>query len=328
MIRKVQLLLIPVVFCGLVSTASARREIIDPEEANADPDFGVQGEYTGGGTMPDGSESKAGAQVIAEGKGNFRVVVYQGGLPGAGWTRGEKRFSLSGKREGDLTTLSGKDTGGTISGGVMKITDAAGKEKIKLTRTQRKSPTLGQKPPSGAVVLFDGKSAENFQRGRLTKYNTLLAGTDSKGKFNSYSLHLEFCLSWMPNARGQGRSNSGVYAHDCYEIQVLDSFGLEGRHNECGGIYKLRQPDVNMCLPPLSWQTYDIDFTAPKYSGGKKVANARMTVRHNGVMIHDDFELPRNNPGRQGEGPGPRPLHLQGHGCRVQYRNIWLVEKK
>lgn len=174
----------------------------------------------------------------------------------------------------------------------------------------------------------DGTSAEHFDHPEhLTKCGTLMSGVTSKDKFNDYTLHLEFLLSWMPEARGQGRSNSGVYLHDCYEIQVLDSFGLEGRNNECGGFYSIREPDVNMCLPPLAWQTYDIDFTAPKYQEGKKVANARIRVRHNGVVIHD-MELPRNNPGRQGEGPGPRPLHLQGHGNQVQYRNIWVVEKK
>ena len=132
----------------------------------------------------------------------------------------------------------------------------------------------------------------------------------------------------MPSARGQARSNSGVYLHDCYEIQVLDSFGLEGKDNECGGFYKLRKPDVNMCFPPLTWQTYDVKFTAPKYEDGKKVANARVEVRHNGVVIHPEFELPHATPGRQDEGPAPRPFYLQGHGNKVEYRNIWVKEKK
>ena len=162
----------------------------------------------------------------------------------------------------------------------------------------------------------------------MSRDKNLMSEATSKQKFGDYRLHVEFRLSYMPNARGQGRSNSGVYLHDCYEIQVLDSFGLEGKDNECGGFYQLRQPDVNMCYPPLTWQTYDVEFTAPKYQDGKKTANARVTVKHNGVVIHPDFELARNTPGRQKEGPAPRPLYLQGHGNKVEFRNIWLVEEK
>ena len=162
----------------------------------------------------------------------------------------------------------------------------------------------------------------------MSKDKNLMSEATSKEKFGDYRLHLEFRLSYMPDARGQGRSNSGVYIHDCYEIQVLDSFGLKGENNECGGFYSIREPDVNMCFPPLVWQTYDIDFTAPKYEDEKKVANARITVKHNGVTIHDNVELPHATPGREEEGPAPRPLYLQGHGNKVEYRNIWVEEKK
>ena len=110
---------------------------------------------------------------------------------------------------------------------------------------------------------------------------------------------------------------------------MLDSFGLAGKHNECGGIYSIKDPDLNMCFPPLQWQTYDIDFTAAKYDkDGKKTANARITVRHNGVLIHDNVELPkRTTASPLAEGPEPGFLHLQDHSNPLRFRNIWVVKK-
>ena len=146
--------------------------------------------------------------------------------------------------------------------------------------------------------------------------------------FGDHHLHIEFQLPFMPNEQGQRRGNSGLYVQGRYEVQVLDSFGLDGKDNECGGIYQVSEPDVNMCLPPLAWQTYDVDFTAAKYDDeGNKVKNARVTVRHNGVVIHDDIELPNATPGRHREGVENKGVFLQDHGNPVAFRNIWVVEK-
>jgi hypothetical protein len=262
------------------------------------------------------------------GNGQFTIVVTKGGLPGDGWKRGDQRFTITGKRDGETTTLSGDKFSGKIAGEVMNITDKDGQVKLELKRTVRRSSTEGAKPAEGAVVLFDGTTADKFEHGTLLPDGNLLSEANSKQKFGDYTLHLEFRLSYMPNARSQARSNSGVYLHDCYEIQVLDSFGLEGMDNECGGFYQLRKPDVNMCFPPLTWQTYDIKFTAPKYQDGKKVADAKVEVRHNGVVVHPEFALAHNTPGRENEGPAPRSLYLQGHGNKVEYRNVWLQEAK
>jgi hypothetical protein len=341
-----------------VAASCAAQEVIDPEVAKNDLDFTIQGEYLGTGTifskdseLPLKKENgPIGAQVVALGDGKFDVYLLRGGLPGRGWQKYGWRVRIEGQRQGLVTELKGQflrghwiyslpggrpddtDVGqarGRIADGKMTLSDANdGGRTAELQRVECRSPTLGAKLPAGAKVLFDGTTADKFDRGEMTHWKTLMSGPATKDKFNSYTLHLEFCLSWMPKARGQGRSNSGVYPHDCYEIQVLDSFGLEGRDNECGALYGLKAPDVNMCLPPMAWQTYDVEFTAPKYDASrKKTANAQMTVRHNGVVIHNHFDVPRGTPGRQGEGPGPRVLYLQGHGNKVQFRNIWLVEK-
>jgi hypothetical protein len=321
---RVSAALLPVVVLGLACAMPARgQETVDLEKAKADPDFAIQGEYQG--QSEDGKE-KFGVQVIARGDGKFDAVFYPGGLPGDGWKLGDKKSSLQAKRTGETAEVSGFGFSGKISGQEMTLVDGK-KQKLSLKRIDRKSPTLGRKPPAGSTVLFDGTTADKFQNGKLTKDKYLDSEATSKQKFEDYHLHLEFRLSYMPKATGQGRSNSGVYLHDCYEIQVLDSFGLEGLDNECGGFYQTKRPAVNMCLPPMAWQTYDIDFIAPKYEGGKKVANARVTLRHNGVLIHDNIELPHDTPGRQKEGPSPRPLYLQGHGNHVYFRNIWLTDK-
>ncbi|HHK40907.1 MAG TPA: DUF1080 domain-containing protein, partial [Planctomycetaceae bacterium] len=225
-------------------------------------------------------------------------------------------------------TFEGPEFTAKVSDGQLIVEDFSGDEVARLKKVHRKSPTLGKKPPANAIVLFDGTSADEFENGKIVMGNLLAANCWSKRKFGDHTLHLEFRTPFKPKARGQARGNSGVYVQSRYEVQVLDSFGLSGASNECGGIYKIAEPRVNMCYPPLTWQTYDIEFTAARYNDeGKKIANARITVKHNGVVIHQDLELPRATPGRHGEGPEPDALYLQGHGNPVVYRNIWVVER-
>jgi hypothetical protein len=197
----------------------------------------------------------------------------------------------------------------------------------------RQSPTLGKQPPEGAIALFDGSSVDHWDGvgGEATMSDGLLhQGANSKHRFGGCHVHIEFRLPYAPDARGQGRGNSGLYLQGRYEVQMLDSFGLAGKNNECGGIYEIRDPSVNMCFPPLQWQTYDVDFTAAEFDeSGKKTANARITVLHNGVKIHDNIDVPRSTRAAPlGEGPEPGFIHLQKHGNPVRYRNIWVVEKE
>ena len=302
--------------------------------AEAGPDYLVQGEYLGDVEAENG-RGPWGAQVVALGDGKFALVGYEGGLPGNGWQRGDRQETAEGKTEGRITRFHADQWDAEIKDGVLTVFTSGGNPAGTLKKVDRKSPTLGAKPPQGAVVLFDGSSVDNFSDAVLTPDKLLTHECSSKQSFGDHSLHLEFRTPFRPLARGQARGNSGVYVQSRYEVQVLDSFGLEGADNECGGIYSITKPKVNMCSPPLTWQTYDIEYTAARYENDKKVKNARITVVHNGVKIIDDFELPKGTPGRLEEGPGSGPLvparsrepgglsqHLGGQevtarGCRV-----------
>ncbi|MGQ0636959.1 MAG: family 16 glycoside hydrolase [Planctomycetaceae bacterium] len=300
----------------------------DPKDAT-DPDFLVQGEYAGQ-IRTDGGPLNVGVQVIALGKGMFRAVGYAGGLPGDGWDRSDKH-EFEGATKGSETKFEGAAAILTIRDGQLTVADLGGTELGRLTRAERKSSTLGQKPPPGAVVLFDGRSSEAFEGGRLTADGLLIPAVTSRQKFSSGTLHVEFRTPYQPEDHGQARGNSGCYVQGRYEVQILDSFGLAGKHNECGGIYSIRDPDLNMCYPPLAWQTYDIEFTAARYDADRKLQQpARITVRHNGVPIHSNFDLPdrETTAAPVKVGPEPGPIHLQDHGNPVRFRNVWFLEKR
>jgi hypothetical protein len=321
-------------FCfGLVLSASCT--VIAPcyaedltiiDAAKAGVDYTIQGEYLG--VIDADSGRTWGAQVIALGKGKFRCVGYPGGLPGDGFDPSESVRETDGALDGAAAKFTSNEFELVADGKTLKVQDLSGAELGTLQKVERESATLGAKPPEGAVVLFDGKDASAWEGGRLTAEGYLDIGTSSKQKFNDFTLHLEFRTPFMPESRGQGRGNSGMYLQSRYEVQILDSFGLSGENNECGGIYQIARPKVNMCYPPLRWQTYDVDFTSAKYdAAGKKISDATATIRHNGIVIHKDLVFPRATPGREGESNSPGAIFLQDHGNPVAFRNIWIVEK-
>jgi len=299
------------------------------DPAQVDADFAYQGEYSG---KVGDDDLRLGVQVTAEGKGRFQAVAYVGGLPGDGWNK-ETPVRAAGELKDGQIPFGAEQGRAVLKDGVLTVFDADGNRIGQLAKVSRSSPTLGAKPPEGAIVLFDGTAAslDNWQGGRITDDGLLMEGVTSKQKFGDHQIHLEFRLAYQPEDRGQGRSNSGFYAQGRYEVQILDSFGLDGKNNECGGIYSVKDPDENMCLPPLAWQTYDIDFTAARYDDqGKLAANPRITVRHNGVVIHRDVELPGERSTTAAPlGPGPElgPVFLQNHGCPLRFKNIWVVER-
>ena len=206
------------------------------------------------------------------------------------------------------------------------------------------SPTLGAPPPEGAVVLFDGKNLDAWAKKagkdwlkedgpakwKLVEHSAVevVPGADciiTHQKFGDCHLHVEFRTLGTP-------TNSGVFLQDRYEVNINETYGrTDGTPN--GGLDNCTEntpPRVRASLPPLAWQTFDIDFTAPRFdASGKKTASARASVLLNGVKIYDDQELnpPRGAAARLGEA-ATGPLMLQEHGMPVQFHNIWLTEHR
>ena len=221
---------------------------------------------------------------------------------------------------------------------------------LSLKPSVRHSPTEGLPAPPAAQVHFDGSNFEQWKSSHKTddritwnlrSDGAMEIGIDATGKghgletrqkFGDLELHLEFRLPLQPRSTGQPRGNSGLFIGG-YEIQILDSYGLEGYYNECGAFYKFKAPAVNMCYPPLQWQTYDVKYTAARFdSAGEIESWPRFTVRHNGRTIHDDITMDSAPVIRDGEwirpSPDRRPISLQFHGSRLQFRNIWVISSR
>jgi len=357
------------------------------------PEAEVQGLYEGT-CRGAGAETKIEARVVAMGNNTYKMLVREG----IGITS-KPKAELDGKAQGDAVTFAARAAGaawkGRYAAGAISGEFGNGGT-FELKRVRRKSPTLGAKPPEGAIVLLDGKNFERMVRAngqpwyvgdkskagfavwevalravarqpkvwptpdnpipegwalmkdRRRVDEVLVIGDDGsirvpRGGMNSaqdldtsLKAHVEFCCPLMPTARSQGRGNSGCYLPNGDEIQVLDSFGMPTYlGGGCGGIYRYKDPDCMAelaylkgqkenkftlaSLPPGEWQTYDIEYRVTK-KGGKPVGRPRVTVYHNGIKIHDDFELRKN--ARRGR------FHFQDHGNPVRYRNIWVLPIK
>jgi hypothetical protein len=301
-----------------------RKGVVDP--ALAGDDFAVQGEYSGVACWQ-GWRQSVGLQVVAQGDGKFEALLYAGGLPGNGYGGGT-RTKLGGGRDGASVVLTGDQIAARLQAGyAVTLTGGQGQLLGYLQPMHRYSRTAGAAPPAGAIVLFDGQQADRLKNAKVSEAGLLQIGAETVDSYRDFTLHAEFKTPFMPYARGQARGNSGLYLQKRYEVQVLDSFGLEPRDNEAGGLYKFKAPDLNMSFPPLSWQTYDMHFTAAKFDdAGNKTAKARITVWHNGVVIHNNVELENKTGGGSQEGPQALPILFQNHGNPVEFRNVWLVE--
>ena len=196
-----------------------------------------------------------------------------------------------------------------------------------------------QTPPDTAAVLFDGKDLSNWTNldGGAPAWEvadgamTVTAGGGdivSREQFADFLLHLEFMTPDMPDATGQAKGNSGVFLQGRYEIQVLDSYGIDvPGMGDCGAIYNQFASLVNACKPPLEWQTYDAIFRAARVGeSGEIEENARVTVLQNGIVIQNNVQIQGATGGATDEdAAAPGPLRLQDHGNPVKYRNIWIA---
>lgn len=313
-----------VAVCCLLTAAKAHAAPPAPEA--------VQGLYEG--VCKDASgERKLEARVVALGKKGYKALLRET-LPDGKVAK----IELEGSVQADAVRFSGKagDVQWTAQYAEGSFRGTRGQAEFALARAARKLPTLGQKPPQGAIVLLDGKNFDELtkkplkdgseQPWKVVEDGALevpKSGMRTKRSFaGSFKLHVEFKCPLRPDAQGQGRGNSGVYLPNGDEIQVLDSFGMttyEG--GGCGGLYAYKNPDAFdefslASLPPLEWQTYDIEYRI-EMADGKPKGKPRVTVYHNGIKIHDNAGL--RNDARAGT------LFFQDHGNPVLYRNIWLL---
>jgi hypothetical protein len=183
-------------------------------------------------------------------------------------------------------------------------------------------PAAAQQPDSkkGWIALFNGKDLTGWKARDAEKpkpngwkvvdrvYVNTPPSTDivTEREFYDFDLYAEVKLA--------ATTNSGLYLRDKYEIQILNSFGKPLSENMCGALYRRLAPSVNACKPVGEWETFEVSFLG-----------RRLTVSHNGRMIHDAIDVGAKGTGNSSERPdGPGPLRLQGDHQEVSFRNIWI----
>lgn len=320
-------------------------------------DLNLMGDYQGEWTdAPKGHyfeiNKPVAAQVINVRDGEYQIRFFQ-----EHDCRADPYFEGPGKLDGDVIRFEANGWSGTVAkDGLSGVSGQGhgGGVHFQLKKVVRSSPTLGAKPPSNALVLFDGKNFDQWQHagGRPVTWSLLENGAmeirsartdedkkngiggdiETKQKFGDCRVHLEFRYPVEPGRTGQDHGNSGFFFQNDYEVQVLNSYGLQGWWNECGALYKTSPPQVNAARPPMEWQTYDIEYTASVWKDGKKVSSPRIDVRLNGVLVHHDEEIPHVTAhafaSRFIEPKENGSIRLQDHGHPIQYRNIWMIPGK
>lgn len=289
--------------------------------ANVDETYQYLGEFMG-----TWQGAPVGIQVSThKGELPFYAKIFQGGLPGAGWDKSKPKL-LDGSLAGSQLRLSNAEGTAQLDVTPTTATLAEGEARAEFQKVARRSVTLGLTPPPGAKVLFDGTDVTSFKSAKMTPDGLLAAGAETVDPIGSCRIHLEFRTPFMPFSADQKRGNSGVYIQRRYEVQILESFGQDIVFNGCAALYRQREPNLNMALPPLVWQTYDIFFTAARFDeAGNRTTQAQISVIHNGVPVHYKTAIATKTGAGKPEGAEPLPLLLQDHSDPIVYRNVWLL---
>ena len=292
-----------------------------------DANFALMGEFIGDIKADGDTTRPLGLQIRHVGHGSFEALSFLGGLPGQEG-HDSKPMRMIGQRSEDFVVLSGGPWAIFVEKEHCLLLNRKGEQVGKLARIQRVSPTLGAQAPEGATVLFDGSNVDQFSNAQISEEGLLMEGADIKPMFQDFNLHVEFRIPYMPQADGQSRGNSGLYLQSRYECQVLDSFATEPVIDGLGALYRFKVPDLNMAFPPLTWQTYDVHFTAPRWAAdGTKIRDAHITSWVNGVKVQDNVALPNKTGAGKQEEPTLLPIRIQNHGDPVRFRNIWIVDR-
>lgn len=189
-------------------------------------------------------------------------------------------------------------------------------------------------PPEGAIVLFDGKGLDAWvgEDGKAPARWPVVDGILGVGRgsirtarsFGDVVLHVEFNVPYEPESKGPERGIGGVVLAGAYEVRILDSYGQKPGEDGCGAVPGQVAPRVNVCRPPLQWQTFEITFHKPTLVDGREARKARITVVHNGINVINNAEI-RATPGGESARPfGDGPVLLPDRGHAVEFRNIWV----
>ena len=181
----------------------------------------------------------------------------------------------------------------------------------------------------GHILIAESEKVKNqwvFKDGVLTA-SPMWDSLVTPDSYTDFQMHVEFNVNNVPGVDPEQNGNSGIYIQQRYELQILNSHGIamqDYKASYAGSLYKQKKPDKLVSKPAGEWQSYDIIFRAARFDGDKKVASARISVKHNGVLIHDDYALTNKTGAGKKEGPEPFPIKFQGHKNTVKFRNAWI----